>query len=116
MTVFGSLLITEFAPYRKARASDGAGGWSEAYVPMATFQGRYRPLNATERIAADKAEARIDGVLYCGAAVDIARGDIVTGGGITAAIVAVREPSLAGHHLEVDCRQTQPEETTWLES
>lgn len=116
MSEFDGLLITTFESYRKARASDGAGGWSEAYASIGTVLGRLRPLTATERISADKAEARVTHVLYCRTTADVARGDIETSGDMTVEVIAVREPSLMAHHYEVDCRQTQPEETTWLGS
>jgi hypothetical protein len=40
-------------------------------------------------------------------ATDIARGDLVTCDGLAVDVQGVRDPSFAGHHLEVDCVETQ---------
>jgi hypothetical protein len=51
-------------------------------------------------------------VLYVVWGTDIARGDLADGGGVTVEVLGVREPSLAGHHLQVDCRERQKGEET----
>ncbi len=110
MSVFQRLLNQDYAIHRKVRASDGQGGWSEAWTELATVRGRLRPVSAEERTIADEVEAEVTHVLYTLASEDIARGDIVAGAGRTVRVLAVREPSQAGHHLQIDCRELQQEE------
>jgi SPP1 family predicted phage head-tail adaptor len=107
MSVFASLLNNDFAIRRIRRTSNGQGGWSEDTVAVATVRGRLRPASGAEREAAMLEERQITHVLYVVAGVDIARGDTVTGGGLTVEVQGVREPSQAGEHLEIDCRERQ---------
>lgn len=114
--VFQSLLNHDFAVRRKRRTSNGQGGWPEDFVLVATVRGRLRPASSAEREAALLEERQITHVLYVLAGADIARGDQVEGGGLTVDVQAVREPSQAGEHLEIDCLERQfetsaPEET-----
>lgn len=109
MTIFSGLLNHSFTVYRKIRASDGQGGWSEAWAEISAVPGRLRPVNPTEQTVATQEQARIGHTLYTPAGVDIARGDLVIGGGKTVEVLDIREPSLAGHHLEIDCREIQKE-------
>ena len=46
-------------------------------------------------------------MLYTAADSDVRRDDLVSGAGQVVRVVDVREPSHAGHHLEVDCLETQ---------
>lgn len=94
---------------RRTRASDGQGGWSETWKTVVSIAGRMRPASAPERVAADQRQAQISHVLYCGPDTNILRGDRVTGQDRVWEVIAVREPSHAAHHLEVDCAETQLE-------
>jgi SPP1 family predicted phage head-tail adaptor len=107
MIHFESLLNNEFSVARMARTSDGQGGWIEAPEVLGTVRGRMRPATGREREVAAQEQREISHVLYVLAGEDIARGDLVTGGGVTVEVQGIREPSLAGHHLEIDCQEIQ---------
>lgn len=113
--VFQSLLNNDFAHRRRRRTPDGQGGWALDYVSMGTVRGRIRPANSTEREVA-RAEGRdVTHVFYCEADADVRRGDQLqaTSAGSDYTLVvdveALREPSLAGEHLEFDCLEHQAE-------
>lgn len=112
LAVFESLLNHDVAIERRRRSPDGQGGWAIDYQPVETVRGRIRPANSTEREVAMADERQITHVLYVKADADIARGDQVTVDGLVVDVVAVREPSKAGAHYEVDCRERQLEEAT----
>jgi len=109
--IFESLLNNTFISFRRDRISDGQGGWSIIYVENITFDGRIRPASSAEKETARQEQRAISHVLYVVDGTDIARGDLVIGGGITVDIQGVREPSQASHHLEIDCMETQREAT-----
>lgn len=122
MSAFLGLLNNTFTVERRNRVSDGQGGWIIVYETVATIEGRIRPANSTERLVADSEEQQITHVLYTEADVDIARGDRVTaqngeaGRELTVEVLGIREPSLAGHHWEIDCLERQEELTGELGS
>ena len=112
--IIASLYIHTFVISRPSRTDDGQGGWTIGYADVGSIQGRLRPASATERTVAQQEQARITHVFYCGADEDVHRGDLVSGAGNVVEVVAVREPSHMGHHLEIDCLEIQKEgeETT----
>jgi SPP1 family predicted phage head-tail adaptor len=99
----------DFSICRPARTADGQGGWPMSDEAIGTVRGRLRPATAAERTVADQEQARVTHVLYCAATADIQLGDLVLGAGVTVEVIAVREPSRAGHHLEIDCVEVQKE-------
>ena len=105
MKAIKSFLNNTFAVYRNLRTADGQGGYVTALTYIGDIAGRLRPASANERQAADQSNVKLTHVLYCGADADIQRGDTVVGAGIELRVVAVREPSYARHHYEVDCVQ-----------
>jgi len=107
--VFASLLNNVFTVTRRTRTSDGQGGFTIGYDSVGTVNGRIRPASSNEKEVASAARRDISHVLYVEADEDIERGDRVTCGGLTVDVVAVREPSLMGHHLEIDCLEVQKE-------
>lgn len=109
MSVFESLLNNDYAISRRARISDGQGGWIITYTELATVRGRLRPATGVEREVALQEQRQISHVLYVVAGTDIARGDQVEGADILVDVVGIREPSRADHHLEVDCLERQQE-------
>ena len=109
MPLIDTLFNSVFIVMRKIRASDAQGGWSESMTTVGTILGRMCPGSASERDVGDQRQSQISHVLYCPATIDIHRGDTVTGESRTYKVVAVREPSHAGHHLEIDCQETQQE-------
>lgn len=112
MSVFTSLLNNDFAISRRRRTPDGQGGWVIDYVAQGTARGRIRPASSAEREVAQREERQITHVLYVVAGTDIERGDRVTVGDLTVDVEAIREPSKAGEHYEIDCRERQVEVST----
>lgn len=91
---------------RKARISDGQGGWTEAYADHATARGRIRPASASERTAGAQRQALITHVAYYPLGTDARRDDRLVFGGLVVTARAVRQPS-ARHHLEIDAEEVQ---------
>jgi SPP1 family predicted phage head-tail adaptor len=114
MSVFESLLNNDFAVSRRRRTPDGRGGWVIDYVSIGTVRGRLRPVasrSSRERVEAQQQSREITHVLYVVAGENIKRGDRVTLNSLVVDVEAVREPSRAGEHLEIDCREIQQEQT-----
>jgi SPP1 family predicted phage head-tail adaptor len=111
MSVFESLLNNDFAVSRRRRTPDGRGGWVIDYVSIGTVRGRLRPASSRERAEAQQQSREITHVLYVVAGEDIKRGDRVTLNSLVVDVEAVREPSRAGEHLEIDCREIQLEQS-----
>ena len=109
MKVFESLLNNTFTIERRDRVWDGQGGWAIVYGEIGTVDGRIRPATTVEREVAATEERHITHVLYVVVGEDIARGDQVTCGELVVEIMGIREPSLAGRHLEIDCLERQHE-------
>ena len=111
MTVFESLLNNTFTVSRRTRVSDGQGGWIISYLELGTVQGRIRPTSSSERVVAASEEQQISHVLYVLHGADVARGDLVECGDLAVDVLGIREPSLAGEHLQIDCLERQQEST-----
>lgn len=109
--MFESLLNNEFTHERRTRTSDGQGGWTIGYSSLGTVGGRIRPASSQEREVAMAEERRITHVFYTLADEEIQRGDRLTCGDLVVDVEGIREPSLMGHHLEVDCEEVQKEVT-----
>jgi len=109
MSHIETLFNHEFAQNRPERTSDGQGGWIVSMSNVGTIRGRLRPASSEERSVAAQEQRRLSHVFYCAAGEDICRGDCLSADGITVEVLAVREPSRAGHHLECECYETQRE-------
>jgi len=109
MTVFQSLLNNTFTVSRRVRTADGQGGWAISYVELDTVEGRIRPATSNEREVAAAEEQQITHVLYVEHGEDVLRGDLVACGDLEVEVLGIREPSLAGKHLEIDCLERQQE-------
>jgi SPP1 family predicted phage head-tail adaptor len=109
MSHIETLFNTTFAISVKTRASDGQGGHPVSWEEAGSVEGRMRPASATERLMAAQRQAELSHVLYVDADEMIQRGNRVSDGDRTWEVVAIREPSLAGHHLEIECREIQLE-------
>ena len=107
--VFASLLNHVFTVTRRTRTSDGQGGFTIGYSSVGTVNGRMRPASSNEKEVAAAMQRNISHVLYVEVDADIERGDRVTFDGLTVDVLAIREPSLMGHHLEIDCLEVQKE-------
>lgn len=101
------LFIHTLRHFRPTRTSDGQGGWAVAYQDLGTLTGRLRPASSSEQTVAAQEQARVTHVLYCAADEDVEREDLFSLAGRIVEVVAVREPSHLGHHLEVDCAEVQ---------
>lgn len=110
MTVFESLLNNTVAISRRRRTPDGQGGWAIDYMGVGSVEGRIRPATSAEKTVAQQEERRITHVLYVVAGTDIVRGDRVTVQDLVVEVEGIREPSKANKHLEIDCRERQPEQ------
>ena len=113
MTLIEALFNHTFTVSRRERVNDFQGGWAIDYNEVGTVQGRLRPFGGSEQAGEQSPAAReqreIRHVLYVAADSDIQRGDRVEGDGVTVDVLGVREPSRAGHHLEIDCVERQYE-------
>jgi SPP1 family predicted phage head-tail adaptor len=107
--MFPSLLNREFEHYRKTRTTDGYGGWEEVFVQLPNFRGRLRPVEGKEQEWAESQIRQLMYVLYTEANLDIRRGDKILIDDHELEVMLVREPSQAGHHLEIDCKEIQKE-------
>ena len=116
MSVFTSLLNNTFTVERRVRVPDGQGGWSIVFVPIPQIRGRLRPASSTEIVAAQQEQRKISHVFYCLETEDIVRGDRITADEVTVDVMAIREPSRADHHLEIDCLEEQKEQDQELGS
>ena len=111
MSVFESLLNNIFTLFRRRRTPDGRGGWAIDYVAIGAVRGRLRPASSRERVEAQQQGREISHVFYVVYGEDIGRGDRLTLADLTVEVEAVRQPSRAGEHLEIDCREIQPEQS-----
>lgn len=109
--IFQSLLGDTFVLERRQRLPDGIGGWVIAYTSNGSVSGYIRPATSEEITTAQQEQRRITHVLYVDGDTDIARGDRATGAGLVVDIMAVRDPGQVSHHLEVDCNETQVEQS-----
>ena len=112
MGIPATLFNATFTVTRPTRTADGQGGWLVAYAEVGTLRGRLRPAGTAtaEGRVARQEQARSSHVFYCAAEADLQRGDLLSGAGQTVEVLAVREPSHAGHHWECDCVEYQKEE------
>ncbi len=110
MTVFTSLLNHDFIASRRFRTLDHQGGWHITFASIATIRGRLRPASSTEILAAQQEQRKISHVFYCLEGENIARGDRISADGVTVDVMAIREPSRANEHYEIDCLEIQVEE------
>lgn len=107
-----SLFNNTFTIERIGRTGDGHGNFLKSRSSVGTVSGRIRPASGREREVAAQEGREITHVLYVSVETDIGRGDRVTCGDLVVEVLGLREPSKAGHHLEVDCLEQQKEVTT----
>lgn len=111
MLVFQSLMNNDVDIRRIRRTSNGQGGWAVDFVSVETARGRIRPASSAEREAAMLQERQISHVLYVEFGTNIVRGDQAQVLDLVVVVDAIREPSQAGEHLEIDCMERQFEES-----
>jgi head-tail adaptor len=104
-----ALYVHEFTLYRRTRTGDGHGSWEVTWPEYSTFSGRLRPSGASDVERGAQMQAEISHVLYAAADCEVQRGDRIGYGDLLLDVIAVRNPSYAGHHLEIDCQAMQAE-------
>lgn len=108
---FRALLNVTVTIERKARTTDGQGGWGEMWQELAAVPGRIRPIGPAERTVGEQREVEVTHVAYFALGVDVQRDDRLTYVAPNAdakqlIVRAVREPS-EPHHLQVDAEEIQ---------
>jgi hypothetical protein len=113
--LFAALLNVTVTISRKARASDGQGGWNETWTELDAVPGRVRPMTAAEQTVGQQRDVQVTHVAYFALGVDVARDDQLVyvapnGEAKTLIVRAVREPS-EPHHLQCDAEERQQGES-----
>ncbi|WP_167760658.1 head-tail adaptor protein [Blastococcus sp. CT_GayMR16] len=92
---------------RKARVSDGQGGWTDQYSPTATDVAcRRRPVGDRDAEIAEQLQAIVAHVVYFAPDQDVRRGDQVAVDGYLLLVEAVTHPSAPGY-LSAACSEIQ---------
>lgn len=114
MTVFSSLLNRAYVAWQPQRTSDGQGGFVVSFASVGQVQGRMSQRSGSEVDVADSEERQVSHTFFVGAddsvGAQIGRDFLITPAddvNRTFIVQGVREPSLAGEHLEIDCYQRQ---------
>ncbi len=93
--------------YAPVDVSDGQGGFIRTFNLIGTIPCRVVPKGAGERVIGAESGQQVGYTIFCNADAPIKRGQRGEAGELNLEIMGVREPSLMGHHLEVDARQWQ---------
>lgn len=101
------LMNRTYTVLRRRRTPDGQGGFQAAYEPVFSLPGRLSAGPGRPHLRAQAVLAEVSHTFYAVGTPDVRRGDRIEGGGVTVEVLAVRDPSRAGHHLECDCREVQ---------
>lgn len=99
---FRDLLNAEFEHQRKTVTQDQYGDPIETWVTLGTIRGRLRTASVQERTAAALVAQVVEYVVYLSPEADVQRGDRLVHPEATVEVTFVRNPSLAGHHLEAE--------------
>jgi len=101
-----TLLNKRIEVHSLVRTDDGQGGWTESYQDSGVIlSGRVRPRSASEREMAGSEYSEISHVVYTLSPPK--RGNRLVIDDLTLEVIAVRNPSLMGHHYEIDCKEIQ---------
>lgn len=109
--VFLSMMNNVAVILRQRLVSDDQGGFITGYAGVAVQNSRIRPASSSEKVEAQREERWITHVLYVPHGTDVRRGDKVIIDDLIVEVQAIREPSKAGHHLEVDCLEREFDST-----
>lgn len=102
-----NLLNKTASIFRKTRTSDGQGGFVESYVSQGSCLVRVSPNRGSEREIASLEDRQVAYMVYTLTTVDIKRGDKLVIDDLSLEVLSVVEPSLAGHHYEIECIEWQ---------
>lgn len=92
---------------RKGRVHDGQGGWRQDWTEIGSERGKIRPASASERMIAGQQQASVSHIGYLRKGANIQLGDRLSLDNVGYDVIAVREPGLAGKHIEVDLNEAQ---------
>lgn len=109
MPIPGWLLPETITVERPTRTDDGTGGWEESNTTVGDVAGRVRPTTVREReqLSGEAHEAQVTHVAYTQTDADVVRGDELVVRGQRLVVTAVKEPSVTGHHYEIEAREVQ---------
>ncbi|MEL6576070.1 MAG: head-tail adaptor protein [Pseudomonadota bacterium] len=96
-----------FQIFRKARSSDGQGGFSEVWTPQAEIDGRLQALSMREAPRAMQDKGVIALRFTCAAGTDLRKGDQVRREGRTVKVDALSETSAGGFIVAI-CEEVTP--------
>lgn len=109
MGIITNLLNKTASIYRRTRTTDGQGGWTIGYSLVETASVRVSPKSGSEQEIAATDDRKITHSVYSLTTADIERGDKLVIGDLSLEVLDVKEPSLLGHHYEIDCVEWQKE-------
>ena len=95
--------------YSKSRTDDMQGGWIIDYGVIGTTKVRVSVLSGVEKQYAGETDRRITHKVYANPDSNIVRGNKLVIGNLSLEVLDVKEPSLANHHIEIDCIEWQSE-------
>ena len=101
----GALFNKSASVNRRTRATDSQGGHTKTYALSSTENMRIKPASAAERLIGEQSQALFSHVGYARPGADIARGDQLVINSITYDVIAVKDPSLSGHHQEFQLQE-----------
>ncbi len=107
---FENLLNNTATVYRDGTpTSDGQGGWTSTNGSVANISVRVSVGGGSEKRIAYLDARQITHVVYCMPGSNVKRGDklVIAEKNLELQVLDVKEPSLMGHHLELECREIQ---------
>lgn len=107
MSRVARLLNVSAEVWRKARVSDGGGGWFETPAKVADVRARFSQPSAAERVVAAQNGADLTTVVYLLPTADVRRDDELRRGADVFEVLAVFEPSEPNTYRRADCKRRQ---------
>lgn len=106
---FESLLNKTATVYHETNISDGQGGWKITSGSITNISVRVSPVSGSENQIAYLENRQITHMVYCLSDADVSRNDVlvIDGMGLELLVEEIRNPSLASHHLELQCKEYQ---------
>lgn len=106
---FESLLNKTATVFRDTNISDNQGGWEITSGSTTNIPVRVSPVSGSENQIAYLENRQITHMVYCLSDADVSRNDrlVIDGMGLELLVQEIRNPSLASHHLELQCKEYQ---------